>query len=620
MVLAGMAVVLAAVVVIFGGVRFGRPAFAGITYPVKRERLKVTIVARGWLESAKNGDIYCTVRSGQKGSTIATTIKWIVDPGTEVKKGDKLMELDSSGFEQSLKDKNIEVDQAQALFVQADEDYRIQESQNESDIEQQKNVLSLAGIDLEKYIKGDFVQALKDVDGRIKTSQSDLEDWKDRSAWSARMAKKGLMSKVQADADASRVDGASIAVEKVLEERRVLVDYTKKRTVQDFTAKLDEAKRALDRVKGQAKAKLAQKEADRLSKRSVLEQKLTQKREIQGEMDKCLVLAPQDGLVVYYVPEQVRGGGGSQQSIVAQGEPVREGQKMMQIPDLSQMVVNVRVPEALKPHLHNEEDITDRSTWQKALIKVDAFSSRILHGHVKTIDTVASQQDFFASDVKVYKTIVNIDQQLEGLSPGMGAEVTIEADESPTPVLVVPVQAVVGTIRSGADRQCFVIGADGQPEKRDITCGMSNERVVEIKNGLKEGELVVQDPKSLLPEDSDLKPGRPRSRNDDSPDSGGGEGDKKGKKGGGKKKTGGASPPAGSGPASPGAVPRGAAPAAAGDGAPAGAPSAEQKQAFMQKMRDATPEQRRDMINQAPEAFRDRIRQTLREQSLEIAN
>src|SRR5262249_33515110 len=161
------------------------------------------------------------------------------------------------------------------------------------------------------------------------------------------------------------------------------------------------------------------KEAVRHSTSSVYEQKLSRQHEIEGEIAKCVMLAPQDGLVVYYVPEQVRGGGGSQQSIIAQGEPVREGQKMMQIPDLTQMMVNVRVPEALVSNLHNEEDANDSSTWQKAQIKVDAFSSRILHGHIRTIDTVASQQDWFASDVKVYKTLVSIDEQLDGLKPGM---------------------------------------------------------------------------------------------------------------------------------------------------------------------------------------------------------
>ena len=65
---------------------FARQPFSGPTCDVKLEKLKVAIVERGSLESAKNGDIICTVRSGTKGSTNATTIKWILDAGVEVKK------------------------------------------------------------------------------------------------------------------------------------------------------------------------------------------------------------------------------------------------------------------------------------------------------------------------------------------------------------------------------------------------------------------------------------------------------------------------------------------------------------------------------------------------------
>jgi multidrug resistance efflux pump len=582
---------------------FGKKPFNGPTWTVRKEKLKIAIVERGSLESAKNGDIVCTVRSGTKGSTNATTIKWIIDAGVEVKKGDKLMDLDSSGFIEQLKDQNIKVDTAKAAWVLADEECRIQESENESQIEIAKNVVTLAEIDLEKYIKGDFVQSLKDVSGRIETARSDLDNWRDRSAWSARMLKKGLVSKVQADADESRVDGARIALEKVEEEKRVLVDFMKKRTEQDLGAKLAEARRGLDRAKIQAKAKLVQKEADRLGKDSVYKQELSRKGEIEAEIAKCTVVAPQDGLVVYYVPEQVRGGGGTQQSIVAQGEPVREGQKMMQIPDLTHMMVNVRVHEAMVSHLHNE-DPNDRGTWQPAQVRVDAFPSRLLRGHVRTVDTIASQQDWFASDVKVYKTMVTIDETVEGLKPGMSAEVTIYADESPNEVLVVPVQTVIGTISTGAKRQCFVLDAKGQPELREIIVGMSNQRLVEVKSGLKEGDRVVANPVPLLPEDSDLKPGKSKSKTEDDSQAPG-DGGKKGKKGMQKK-----------GPSGPAPTEVGAAP-----GPVSQAPAADPNQELADKIRNGTPAERREIINKISDpAMRDRVLQKARDQKLEVAN
>src|SRR5207248_1389794 len=129
---------------------------------------------------------------GTKGSTIATSIKWIIDAGVEVTKDEKIMELDSSGFVESAKSQKITVESAEADWIEADKQYDFQKSQNESDLEAAENALILARIDLEKYNRGDFIQSLKDVEGRIETTRSDLENWKDRAAWSARMFKKKL--------------------------------------------------------------------------------------------------------------------------------------------------------------------------------------------------------------------------------------------------------------------------------------------------------------------------------------------------------------------------------------------------------------------------------------------
>jgi multidrug efflux pump subunit AcrA (membrane-fusion protein) len=601
------------------GVLFGKAPFTGSTWTVRKERLKVTIVARGSLESANYGDIYCKVRSGTKGSTIATTIRTLVDAGTEVNEGDEVMTLDFSGFEEQKKDKIKDVKQAYAAKVQADQQVAIQELDNQNDILQAKNKLELAVTDFEKYQKGDYLQALDDVNGRIKTAKSDLEDWKDRAAWSARMYKKKLMSKVQADADASRVDAAEINVQKLEKEKEVLVDFTKGRTETDLKAKVVEAELGVKKAELQAKFKLDYLKADQATKNAIYDLETTRLDEIQDQIENCKVRSPQSGLVVYYVPEQVRGGGGSQQSIVAQGEPVREGQKMLQIPDLDDMLVNVRVPEAFVSHLKGERK--SQSKWQKATIKVDAFQTRLLEGHVSFVDTVASVQDWFATDVKVYKTFVSVDirhkltddslaalrhehlpeavlanldalkdrefanrkallaelchlisrreprrlqtftpilkqakdKTAPSLKPGMSAEVTITAEESTEPVLVIPVQSVVGTITMGTERKCFVVGPDGQPVLRDIQVGKSNERLVEVKSGLAEGDKVVENPRPLLEEGSDMRPGKAKGGKDDN-------GYDKGGKGGGAPK-GGGSPggggPGGGGPGGGGGAPGG---------------------------------------------------------------
>src|SRR5262249_52775958 len=150
--------------------------------------------------------------------------------------------------------------------------------------------------------------------------------------------------------------------------------------------------------------------------------------------------APQKGMVVYYIPEQARFGGGSQQSTVAQGEPVRESQKLIRIPTLSKMLVKVKVHEAMISKVRGKEyrptgysdslrsgfflgspdpltlvsyrlafdEVLEKFKkldqelifhGQSAKIRVDSEPGRIYKGHVKSKATVPSQGDFLSADV-----------------------------------------------------------------------------------------------------------------------------------------------------------------------------------------------------------------------------
>src|SRR5439155_5935467 len=144
---------------------------------------------------------------------------------------------------------------------------------------------------------------------------------------------------------------------------------------------------------------------DRDTKKSIYDQGLSKYKEIEEEIRKCKLAAPIDGLVVYYVPEQTRWGVG-RQALVAQGEAVAENQKLMQIPDLRHMFVNAKIHEALVSRIHKGLPVS---------VRVDAMAERRLNAHVETVANTPSQQDFFASDVKVYATKAYIDEEVEGL-------------------------------------------------------------------------------------------------------------------------------------------------------------------------------------------------------------
>src|SRR5438045_1192131 len=74
------------------------------TVPVRRGIVSLEIAERGTVEPVKSHDVICTLKSRNKslGSTVAATIKWLVEDGSSVKKGDKVIEFDDSSLRDEM--------------------------------------------------------------------------------------------------------------------------------------------------------------------------------------------------------------------------------------------------------------------------------------------------------------------------------------------------------------------------------------------------------------------------------------------------------------------------------------------------------------------------------------
>jgi HlyD family secretion protein len=236
----------------------------------------------------------------------------------------------------------------------------------------------------------------------------------------------------------------------------------------------------VERVKLQGAPKEEKANDDLQAKKSIRDRELDRQRELEKDIANCVITAPRDGVVVYYVPEQQRG----QPPIVAQGEPVRENQRLMSIVDLTKMAVSARVPEAA---------IAKVRPGQKVKVLVDALPGRTFAGKVTEVATAASQADFLFRGVKDYQTTITLDGENKDLKPGLSAETTIIIGDQPN-CLRLPAPAVLG---KGKGTFCYVLTGK-ELHVRKITVGLSDANLVEITNGLKEGELVLRDPSAVI--------------------------------------------------------------------------------------------------------------------------
>jgi HlyD family secretion protein len=587
-----------------------------LTHTLAKMKLQITITDRGSLEPADNTFIPCKVKAKSPGQA-ATSIRWVIDNGSPVKEGDKILELDDSALSDQLGDRLIALYNAKKQWMDAEGMLSTTLLTDQAAIETSENDIKVAEITLQEYLEGAFVQAELDLKNKLAMAATDDFMWAERSKWSDRMSQPGrqFVTVSQAESDAARYKTSQLTMTSLKKQLDVLQNLTKQKNKIDFSGKINVAQLNLKKAKETLELNRKKNEAAVQATKAIYDKEEARLHDLEKEIENCIIRAPRDGMVVYYVEERARFGQSG--GVIAQGELVKEGQKMLAVPDLQHMVVNARIHEAMISRVsEGTDEMTDTgfnkafqgmllfqpqplSGWSAynsfftpemqsvynssyghldkvqtrhgldASILVNAFQDRPLKGHVKWVSPVASQTDFFSSDVKVYQTYVAIDDdRLEGLKPGMDATITIKVDSTPEPVLAIPLAALLGGVEMGNKRRCFVL-VEGHPEMREITLGLTNETHAEVKDGLKEGDEIVVNPAMLLSDKERAEYGVQSNSNSRSGPEGaaGGKGRGQGGKGKGKGRgKGPGGPPGGM----PGAPPSGGRSGGFGGGGPRG--------------------------------------------------
>jgi HlyD family secretion protein len=391
-------------------------------------------------------------------------------------------------LQEELRTQQAALEVAKAELVAAEENCKIVASQNQGDILQADLAYGLSGLDVMKYAKGDYEQARMVLEEQVITADSALTQWREHAAWSDNMVRKGFLTENQARTDRFQVQAADLNLKNLREQLRVLKNYSKKRDMSDLEGKQQEAGLACVRARKVARANEAQAKADRLIKKDICLVLQGRCREIEKEIRKCTIAAPHDGLVYYFASSQSRFGIGSQQSIVAQGEPVWEGEKLLRIANLTKLEVTIPVLEALVTRVH---------PGAEASIQFPALPRQVFHGHVKKVGNVSAFLNGRSDGTLVYPVLVAIDGYSSTLKPMMTANVTLQLNHSPTPQLTIPRPAVVHTVAQGQHGTCYVQTPDG-PEERDVLVGQCVQDKLEILSGLQAGEEVILSPGDAL--------------------------------------------------------------------------------------------------------------------------
>ena len=294
-----------------------------------------------------------------------------------------------------------------------------------------------------------------------------------------RLFKNSFVTKTELDNEDLNVRRMELRVETAETALRLHRKFEFPKLAEETVSKYEEALRALEKSYKEAISKLAKAKATKLTAENRFELGRKEIRETMDQVGKCTIAAKTAGLVVYGGGEEMFYYGGQEQ--IREGATIRERQAIITIPDMTKMAVKLKI---------HESHIKKVKKDQRARITLDALPEERLEGFVAKVGVLPdSQNRWMSPDMKVYLTTINIEGTREWVKPGMSAKVEVLVNQLDD-VVYVPLQAI-NTVKGKST--CHVVRGRST-EEREITTGEFNDEFIEIKEGLKAGELVMVRP------------------------------------------------------------------------------------------------------------------------------
>ena len=368
-------------------------------------------------------------------------VTYVVPAGTVVKEGQELVRLDTKVIEEqhSLTKTNTFIAQATLAETQAN--------------------VEKAKIAIDAYEQGRFRSQLQSLEKELAAHKRNLRTARKMHERSKSLFRQGYVTDLEVEGNAFTVTQAELELKVKETEIKVLKEFTRKMQMESLRGN-----------KTASESKLAADQAG-------LAMEIKRRDRAAQELKDCVIRAEKSGLVIYPSAASWKS-----TPDITEGATVRKDQVLLLMPDLSQMQVKLGI----------HESVIDRV--RPGLRAIVTLPDRTLEAKVSEVASVTRPAGWWTGNVVKYDTVIELPAE-EGLKPGMSAEIEVILATHPD-VLLIPVAAVVET-EDGAF--CW-IESDGEPQKRLIELGDSNDVFIEVQAGLNEGEEVILNPAALLEE------------------------------------------------------------------------------------------------------------------------
>ncbi len=497
-----------------------------------KKLVKKEVQTRYTLAEVEKGTIIVSVSgSGQISTSEQLEIKprvsgeigeIFVEDGQKVKKGDLLLKLKTKDFEDAIDDVNLALDNAKTTL----ESLKINEKNSQSDLSDNYregfNAISNAFNNLPQTVETleeiftkssyegeqgdiDYYQRIVGLYSGQSFSEKEMEDYflklkkkyqtmRDDFLSLSKSSSSEIIENwiektsnlVKEISDLSRKGRDIISFYKETISRQNLIPPISLTTTENQLTSLNEIIKSLDLDFStlSSLSKAIDKLKDTISnlndqiglQQKTIEQKERALEKAKENYDNCFILAPFEGRIAKV--------------------NVKEGDNVSSATSLFTFISHQKIAEISL----NEVDAVKVKVGQKVTLTFDALPELTLTGKVLEIDTIGT----VSQGVVSYEVKIALDADDERVKPGMSvtAEIIVDAKSD---VLVLPKSAIksqgenyfVQLVEIPEEKkQEFLNNKSGvilptQPKIQQIEVGISNDRLIEILSGLKEGDVVI---------------------------------------------------------------------------------------------------------------------------------
>jgi HlyD family secretion protein len=398
-------------------------------------------------------------------------ITWIVPEGTTVAVGDRLLELENADIQSKLDNTAIELEQRERALTTAQSELRLFDLEAGRTLADAERTLRFAILARQQYTEGRAPLRRQELDLAARRAAIERDQAVENATRMPDLLTKGFTT-------AAEVRTATLdAEEKTAQAERRTREQEIHRTYEDpmEQAKLDAdvagAEIALARVREQNTTQRGAKEGEVRRSEALLTRQRQAQTDHQRRADGLRLVAPAAGLVVYGDPNNRWN-----RERPAIGKEINRNATVMQIPDLTDMVVKVGVLQLF---------VNQVAIGQTVEVVVDGILGRTFHGAVTAVSPTAEEGDW-RDDVKRYQVTIRLDDAAGvAFRDGMEARVTIRLAVLPQ-VIAVPISAVL--VRGSQASVCL---PGRPPQWRPVTIGRATLDQVEITAGLEPGQEIL---------------------------------------------------------------------------------------------------------------------------------